>query len=137
MANQYLDYAGLQKVLVDLNTQLKSMYVAQEVGKGLSTNDLTDELLQRLQEVSKVSLNADYVEGNKIATITIDGEDTDIYIPANATIILDDELSDTSENPVKNKGIKKYVDDAIKEVSLIKFEVVTTLPPVGQNNIIY
>ena len=57
--------------------------VKKEVGKGLSTNDFTDEYKSKVE--------------NALTSENIDSE-----------------MSDTSENTVQNKVVKKYADDKIK-----------------------
>ena len=54
--------------------------VKKEVGKGLSTNDFTDEYKAKVE--------------NALTSENIDPE-----------------MSDTSENPVQNKAVKKYIDE--------------------------
>lgn len=76
--------------------------VNKEEGKGLSHNDFTD---------------ADKKKLDGIAT------------GANKTVI-DSELSETSENPVKNSVIKKHIDDiekTVKEEYLTKKDVLTSV----------
>ena len=73
-------YGEWEKISVsqaDLNK-----YVSKENGKGLSANDFTDELKNKLEAMS---------EGG-------------------ADLTVDSELSETSENPVQNKVIKEALD---------------------------
>lgn len=73
---------------VDAYTKAESdeKFVEQETGKGLSTNDLTNELLEKLEGIE---------EGATAITV-------------------DTALSDTSTNPVENKAVKTAID-AINE----------------------
>lgn len=46
-------------------------------------------------------------------------------------------MSDSSENPVQNKVIKSYVDDAVASVVGVEFRKVNSLPVTGENGVIY
>lgn len=130
------NYIGNTDTLYILN-KLKSVldgtgyapgYVQKETGKGLSTNDLTNTLLTKLNGIAEgadaVSWSQTQATGTKIATITINGTDIDIYVPAG--LVVDTSMSDVSENAVQNKVIKQYVDDAVGSVVQIKFDADTT-----------
>lgn len=56
---KFLDYEGTAYLI----NEIKARYVEQEEGKGLSTNDFTDEYIQQI---------ADLVEGSNIEVITED-----------------------------------------------------------------
>lgn len=69
-------------------------YVEKENGKGLSSNDFTDDEKIKLQNIQDE------------ATKTI----------------VDADVSDTSKNAIQNKAIKKYVDDSINSSILNSWE---------------
>lgn len=137
-----VDYIGSTDTLYILTKLSKVLegYQKTEAGKGLSANDFTDALLAKLNGISDNANKTEFLQittsnkANHIATITIDGTATDIYSPKTE---VDLTMSDTSTNPVENKVVKKYVDDAISSVVSIKFEVVQTLPATGVNGTIY
>lgn len=191
----YVGSTNLLYVLNKLKAVLDAGYVAQISGKGLSTNDFTNELKTLLESVQSgaeanvqsdwsvtdstsdayiankptnlvqdenyvhtdvnfttalktkldgISESADAVSatqvqstGTKIATITINGNDVDIYAPPQTQITIDSEMSATSENPVQNKVIKSYVDSAVGSITGIAFEIVQTLPQTGRTGTIY
>ena len=129
------NYIGNTDTLYILN-KLKSVldgtgyapgYVQKETGKGLSTNDLTNTLLTKLNGIAEgadaVSWSQATQSGTKVATITINGTDIDVYVP---TVTIDSAMSSTSENAVQNKVIKQYVDDAVGSVVQIKFDADAT-----------
>lgn len=129
------NYIGNTDTLYILN-KLKSVldgtgyapgYVQKETGKGLSTNDLTNALLTKLNGITDgadaVSWSQATQSGTKVATITINGTDIDVYVP---TVTIDSAMSSSSENAVQNKVIKQYVDDAVSAVVQIKFDADTT-----------
>lgn len=105
-------------------------YVQKETGKGLSTNDLTNALLTKLNGIAEgadaVSWNQTQVSGTKIAEITINGTTVNVYVPESTAVVVDTAMSDTSTNAVQNKVIKQYVDDAVGAVIQIKFDADTT-----------
>lgn len=135
----YIGNTDTLYILNKLKTVLMNGYVAQESGKGLSTEDFTTALLTKLNGISDsadaVSATATLATGTKIATITINGTDVDIYIPNAAAI--DSTMSDSSTNAVQNRVIKEYVDDAIAGVTQISYEVVASLPATGESGVIY
>ena len=116
-------------------------YVQKVAGKGLSTEDFTTALLTKLNGISEsadaVSWSQIQQSGVKVATVTINGTDIDIYVPQQTAITIDSAMSDSSENAVQNKVIKSYVDAAVGAVTSIEFRVVQTLPASGENGVIY
>ena len=132
---EYQGARSLQTTLNKLKVVLDTLYQKQEDGKGLSTNDLTDDLLQKLVDLKAVTASAEMDKGIKVASIKIGDDTTDIYIPEIEA--LDTEMSDTSIKGVQNKVIKKYVDDIAKGLTGINFEVVDQLPAVGEKGVIY
>lgn len=103
-------------------------YVPKVAGKQLSTEDFTSALLTKLNGITESADSVDWnqiqASGTKVATITINGTDIDIYVPTLPTI--DSTMSDSSENPVQNKIIKQYVDNAVGSVTSITFDADTT-----------
>ena len=102
---KYLDDNGLLYVW----NKIKSNFVLQQTGKGLSTNDLTNELKNKYDTVvTKVDeLTATGGEPNVIETIKVNGtiqtvtdKAVDISVPT-----VDSALSSSSTNPVQNKVI--------------------------------
>lgn len=118
------------KAVLDGSLTLGPGYVQKVNGKTLSTNDFTDALLTKLNGISDsadaVSWSQTQQSGTKVATITINGTDIDVYVPAGQSITIDDAMSDSSENAVQNKVIKSYVDTAVGAVVQIKFDADTT-----------
>jgi hypothetical protein len=98
--------------------------VTKVAGKGLSTNDFTDDYKQKIDNTVNVSndFTEDYknkldniearAEVNLIEKIYIAGKE---LTPTNkaVNIYVDSSMSDYSENPVQNKVIKQYIDDHI------------------------
>lgn len=120
----------LTKIKAVLDGTLGTGYVAKETGKGLSQENFTTTLLNKLNGIQDgadaVAWSQTVQSGTKVATITINGTDIDVYVPAGTSITVDDAMSDSSENPVQNKVIKSYVDTAVGAVIGIKFDADTT-----------
>ena len=116
------------KAVLDGTNSLGPGYVTKVSGKQLSTEDFTTALLTKLNGIATgataTAATAQLQSGTKVATITINGTDVDIYIPASATV--DTAMSDSSTNAVQNKVIKSYVDTAVGAVIGIKFDADTT-----------
>lgn len=106
--------------LLFLWQQILAQFVKKEEGKGLSTNDLTDELLQKIQNAGDSSFDGDYnslTNHPQINGITLTGNKT---------------LSDL--------GITKAINDAIGEVAQISFQIVNSfdeLPETGRVGTFY
>lgn len=101
---QYLDEAGLDYLIF----RLKTLYVQQEPGKGLSTNDFTDEYKNRLEN----SISADQLEelNNKIAN---------------------------SASKTELQNVKNDLLNVINSIQGISYLVVSELPSRGENGVIY
>lgn len=118
MAKQYkpLDENGL----LFLWQQILAKFVVKVEGKGLSTNDLTDELLQKINDAGSSSFNGDYNSLKNIPTIN------GIQITGNKTL---DDL-----------GITKAITDAVGKVVQISLKVVDyflELPVIGTPGTFY
>ena len=129
------------KAVLDGTNGFTPGYVQKVAGKQLSTEDFTTALLTKLNGITEsadaVSWDQIQATGVKVATITINGNPIDIYVPQQTAITIDSAMSDSSENAVQNKVIKEYVDTAVGSVVGIEFRVVQTLPAEGENGVIY
>lgn len=85
-------------------TQALSNKANIEEGKGFSSNDFTNYEKTKLENIEAGA------EVNVLEGVYINGEE---LTPTNkkVNIYVDSSMSDYSENPVKNKVIKKYVDE--------------------------
>lgn len=113
MANRFLSYDGLSHFWA----KLKGYFVKAVDGKGLSTNDLTNELkgnydaayqhsqAQHAPSDAEANVQADWNEADTSSDAYIKNKPS---IPAGVTV--DAELSDTSANPVQNKVVKAALD---------------------------
>lgn len=106
--------------LLFLWQQILSQFVKQESGKGLSTNDLTNELLEKIQNAGDSSFNGDY--NSLINMPQVNG----IELKGNKTL--------------EDLGIIKAITDAVGEVTQIAFEPVESfdsLPETGKVGVFY
>lgn len=73
---------------------------------------------------STVTAESTLTEGTQIGKITIDGTETILYAPTASAIVVDTELSATSENPVQNKIVKEALENKMDTSleTLIKYE---------------
>ena len=111
------DYDNTAKGIVDGVTTALAGKVDKVAGKGLSTEDFTTAEKTKLAgisaEANKVEITPVVTEGTTLATISIDGVDTDIK---GSDIDVDDEMSPTSENPVQNKVITSALNDKANKI---------------------
>ena len=135
MATNYVGSTDLLYILNKIKAVLEAGYVKVEDGKGLSTNDFTTILKNKLDSIAEgaeVNVQADWNETDTSSDAYIKNKPT---IPD--TISLDDTLSNSSTNAVQNKAIKSYIDAAVSAITSVQFKKVTVLPPQGANGIIY
>lgn len=113
---KHLDENGL----LFLWQQILSNFVRQEAGKGLSTHDLTDELLEKIKNAGDSSFNGDYSVLKNIPQIN------GTELKGNKTL---DEL-----------GITEAIRNAVGEVAQISFKPVESfdsLPETGTTGVFY
>lgn len=106
--------------LLFLWQQILSQFVKQENGKGLSTNDLTDELLQKINNAADSTFNGNY------ESLTSQPQINGITLSGNKTL---DDL-----------GITNAITDIVGNSTHIGFEVVEnfeSLPQTGTVGIFY
>lgn len=118
MATQFkpLDDNGL----LFLWQQILANFVKKETGKGLSTNDLTDELLEKIQNAGTSTFDGSY------NSLTNQPQINGITLTGNKTL--------------EDLGVTKAITDAIGEVTQISFEIVNSfsdLPVSGKTGIFY
>lgn len=129
-ADMIRKYSGLYefKAIIVLNIQVNAGGVVNVVEQGLyalaeDLEELREEVGDKVdKEEGKGLSHNDFMDADKKK---LDGIDEG----ANKTVI-DSELSETSENPVKNSVIKKHIDDiekTVKEEYLTKKDVLTSV----------
>ena len=92
------------------------------------TSDLTND--------SDFVEDANYVHTDNNFTTAEKNKLSGIATGANKTTV-DSSMSASSTNPVQNKIVKKYIDDAVGSITGIDFQVVTSLPTTGVKGTIY
>lgn len=103
--------------LLFLWQQILANFVKKEAGKGLSSNDLTDELLEKIQNAGTSNFDESY------NSLTNQPQINGITLTGNKTL--------------EDLGITKAITDAIGEVTSISFEVVDSLPETGTTGVFY
>lgn len=137
---KFLDKTGL----VYFWGRLKTYFVHQETGKGLSTNDLTNELKSNYDDaVTKANaLTTAGAEANKINTIKVNGVErkpdsskaVDITVPTKVSA-LDNDSGYQTESQVSSS-----IATALGNITGISFRIVDPdhdLPETGENGVIY
>lgn len=147
---KYLDENGLlyynQKLKEKLNDKVDKVE-----GKGLSTNDLTDELKQKILNAGDSSFSGNYPDLNNKPTL--DGEVIQGTLTKEGLGIASKEDLDALEtsvetnttdiNEIKSAGyqteddVTNAIGEAISNITSIDFEIVDSLPETGQKGIIY
>lgn len=80
-----------------------------------STHNLTNELKTQYDNAAnKAHTHANIATLSRLSQ-TAEGELLYNGTPVKTSITIDNELNDSSENPVQNKVIKKYIDDNLSE----------------------
>lgn len=121
--------------------RLKTYFVKQESGKGLSTNDLTNELKSNYDDaVTKANaLTTAGAEANKINTIKVNGvastpdssKAVDITVPTKVSALTNDSGYQTESQ------VSSSIATALGKITGISFSIVETLPETGENGVIY
>ena len=121
--------------------RLKTYFVHQETGKGLSTNDLTNELKSNYDDaVTKANaLTTAGAEANKINTIKVNGvasvpdssKAVDITVPTKVSALTNDSGYQTESQ------VSSSIATALGNITGISFSIVDTLPETGENGVIY
>lgn len=140
MANttsKFLDHTGLAYFW----GRLKTYFVHQETGKGLSTNDLTNELKSNYDDaVTKANaLTTAGAEANKINTIKVNGVESkpdsskavDITVPTKVSALTNDSGYQTESQ------VSSSIATALGNITGISFRIVDALPETGENGVIY
>lgn len=148
MAN-FLDFQGLQQLV----GMIKQKFVQKENGKGLSTNDYTNEEKQKLStlktynvatseeagllssaNLNKLNAVEEGAEKNIITTIKRNGtlvnvsnKEVDITVPTKYSELVND------KDLVSTTQVKKLISEARH----MKKEIVSTKPSTGEENVIY
>lgn len=101
------DITNLQGSVLNIKTDINTLQgslankVDKEAGKGLSTNDYTNDDKQKLVKLSPI-----YLIGSGLNLDSVTGELT----ASGIDVPIDSELSDTSINPVQNKVITTKIE---------------------------
>lgn len=145
--NKYLDYEGVkylaQKIYTRMDTQ-DANKVDKETGKGLSTNDLTNELKSNYDDaVTKANaLTTAGAEANKINTIKINGvaskpdssKAVDITVPTKVSELANDSGYQTESQ------VASSIATALGKITELSGEFVSSvdeLPEIGKVGCIY
>lgn len=137
MYAKFLDKTGLDYFW----GRLKTYFVHQETGKGLSTNDLTNDLKTAYDNaVTTVNrLVATGGQANVIEKVAVNGTDltpdtekrVNVTVPTLVSALTNDSGYQTSTQ------VQTAITNALASITGIKFEVVTELPSSGVNGTIY
>lgn len=119
MEMKYLDYVGLEHLI----TEIKSRYVQQATGKGLTENDFTNALKTKLDEIEATA------EINTIELIKRNGSNLSIDANKAVDIAVPTKYSDLSND--KTYQTKAEILSLIADKGKMKKEIVTTLPAVA------
>lgn len=146
MAIEYLDKSGLTLLISKIKAALGGK-VDVVSGKGLSTNDYTNE------EKSKLSDIASGAQVNVIESVNVNGtaltpsnKSVDVTVPTKVSQLTNDSGFQTStqvNSIVTGKGyqtqsqVQSLINSAVGNITSIRYEKVTSLPATGSNGVIY
>lgn len=137
MATKYLDYTTLAYFW----GRLKTYFVKQETGKGLSANDLTDALKKSYDGAvtNANKLVSGGAEANKINTIAVNGTVIDPDTSKKVSITMPTKVSDLANDSLfqTQSQVSSAIATAVGKITGISFSIVETLPTTGQNGVIY
>jgi hypothetical protein len=137
MALKYIDDVALKYFW----ERLKTYFVKAVDGKGLSTNDLTNELKSNYDNaVTKANaLTTAGAEANKINAIKVNGvarnpdssKTVDITVPTKVSELTNDSGYQTATQ------VSSSIATAVGKITGISFSIVNSLPTTGTNGVIY
>lgn len=136
MTLKYLDDNGL----LYFWQKIGNKFVAKETGKGLSTNDLTDDLKKTYDDTvnTVAGIVAEGGEPNVIETIKRNGvtlevtnKTVDITVPTNTNQLTNGAGFQTASD------VNSAISSAIADISGISYSIVTSLPATGEAGVIY
>ena len=149
MPYNYLDKAGLE----DLWAKIKGKFVEQVPGKGLSTNDLTDELKQKILDAGDSTFDGQYtsltgkpsIEGHELASGNHTAASLGLATPSDISTATADMATQTW---VEGKGyatttnVNTLINQAVSTVytpkgSLADISTLTTLAASGKVGDVY
>lgn len=137
MATKYLD----DTTLAYFWGRLKTYFVKQETGKGLSANDLTDALKKSYDGAvtNANKLVSGGAEANKINTIAVNGSVIDPDTSKKVSITMPTKVSDLANDILfqTQSQVSSAIATAVGKITGISFSIVETLPTTGQNGVIY
>ena len=137
MATKYLD----DTTLAYFWGRLKTYFVKQETGKGLSANDLTDALKKSYDGAvtNANKLVSGGAEANKINTIAVNGSVIDPDTSKKVSITMPTKVSDLANDSLfqTQSQVSSAIATAVGKITGISFSIVETLPTTGQNGVIY
>lgn len=136
-----------------INTALGNK-VDKVSGKGLSTNDFTNELKSSYDEtvetvknltetggepnkVDDVKVNGTSVVSNKIATITVPTNNNQLTNGAGYQTASQVESAISGKGYQTSAQVTSAINSAIADITGIDFQVVTSLPSTGKKGVIY
>lgn len=121
--------------------RLKTYFVHQETGKGLSANDLTDALKKSYDgAVTNVNnLVSGGAEANKINTIAVNGTVVNPDTSKNVSLTVPTKVSQLSNDSSYQTAsqVSAAIATAVGKITGISFSIVESLPTTGQNGVIY
>jgi len=109
-------------------SRIKTVFVAKEDGKGLSTNDLTDALVTKINEGQANVLEAVKVNG---AALEVTGKAVDVTVPTKTS-----DLSNDS-GFITGVDVDGKIADAMGDITSFDLQKVDALPTTGEKGIIY
>lgn len=121
--------------------RLKTYFVKQETGKGLSANDLTDALKKSYDgAVTNVNkLVSGGAEANKINTIAVNGTVINPDTSKKVSITMPTKVSDLTNDSLfqTQSQVSSAIATAVGKITGISFSIVDSLPTTGTNGVIY
>lgn len=121
--------------------RLKTYFVKQETGKGLSANDLTDALKKSYDGAvtNANKLVSGGAEANKINTIAVNGTVINPDTSKKVSITMPTKVSDLANDSLfqTQSQVSSAIATAVGKITGISFSIVDSLPTTGQNGVIY
>ena len=126
MEKKYLDNNGLAHLWLLIKEKINNK-VDKVEGKGLSTNDLTDELVTKINNAGDSTFTGDYNDLTNKPDLTV-------YATTEET---NTAITNATKDFLTGTAVDTKIANAVKDITSFDYSVVTSLPTTGVKGTIY
>lgn len=140
---KFIDLDGLSHVFSKLSLMFNKK-VDKVEGKGLSTNDLTDELKNKILSAGDSSFTGNYNDLTNKPDLTVYAVKTQVATDISNAVSdkvtetqMNTAINNATSNKVTESQVNTAITNALKNIQGISYSIVENLPTTGEAGIIY